>query len=265
MKNKKILTIIPIVLSVLITIGAVVATIWLVGSLIGRMTPAVGETESYDFGADFLPSSLEIEVGGAEIRIEQGDKFLVESNLKYLEVTNRVEGVLVREKKHPSSDYEGAFLTIYIPEGVSFGELDITTGAGTLYAKSLSAEVIDFELGAGEVIIDSLVATREASIEGGAGKVTIGGGSLRDLDLAMGVGELDLTTEIVGEGELALGVGQATLRLIGDPDSYTLKMNKGIGDITYNGSSVGVNQIIGIGATEVKIDGGIGSITIFTE
>ena len=28
---------------------------------------------------------------------------------------------------------------------------------------------------------------------------------------------------------------------------------------------IGVNQIIGIGATEVKIDGGIGSITIFTE
>lgn len=265
MKNKKALTVVSIVLSVLITIGAVFATIWLMGSIIGRMTSAVGETESYDFGADFVPSSLEIEVGGAEIRIEQGDKFLVESNLKYLEVTDRVGGVLVKEKKHWSSDYEGAFLTVYIPDGISFGELDITTGAGTFYARSLSAEVIDFEFGAGEVIIDSLVATREANIEGGAGKVTVGGGSLRNLELGMGVGELDLTTQILGEGELDLGIGHVTIHLTGDPDEYALNMNKGIGDVTFNGEEISGGKTVGSGPVFVEINGGIGSITIFTE
>ncbi len=259
-KNNKIWLSVAIAVAIIV----VVAT---VGLIIGvdSMGSAVGEEQNYEFGEDFLPTDLEIEIGGADVRIEQGEKFLVKSNLKYLNVRSFEGKATIKERTHSHSDYENAFLTIYLPEGVSLTELQIKTGAGRFYAESLSAEVVDLEFGAGEVTIDKLVATKDANIEGGAGKITIGDGSLRNLELVMGVGELALTTEIVGEGELVLGVGQTTLNILGLSDSYTFKMTKGIGDMTFNGSSVGQSTVIGNGTTEVEIVGGIGSISLITE
>lgn len=93
------------------------------------------------------------------------------------------------------------------------------------------------------------------------GRRSSGGGSLRDLQLDMGAGELSLTGVIVGEGELNLGVGQVRLNLLGGFDKYTVEMNKGIGDLIFNGESIN-GRTVGNGATEIEINGGIGSITV---
>ena len=78
----------------------------------------------------------------------------------------------------------------------------------------------------------------------------------------MGVGELNLTSAIVGYGELDLGVGEANVTLIGSRDGYTVDLNKGIGDIRLDGDSVSGGRI-GSGENRVEINGGVGSINLF--
>ena len=80
---------------------------------------------------------------------------------------------LTKNKLFGGGSYENAVLTIYVPVGTVFENVNITTGAGRLTVDNLSAETIDFELGAGEVSIGSLVATKSADIEGGAGRITV--------------------------------------------------------------------------------------------
>lgn len=235
-------------------------------AFMGENGSVVGETKNYEYGEDFIPTDLTLEINAARIIIERGEKFFITSNLKYLEVTESEGAVIAKEQgDRTGRDTNEAFFTLYLPEGVRLDTLTVKIGAADLKADILSAGSVVITVGAGSVTIDSLTATSDAKIEGGAGKVTVGSGSLNELEANMGTGELTLTAEIVGSGELELGVGKATLNLKGDPDGYTVEMTKGLGSITYNGKSIDGNRTVGIGDTEVKINGGVGSIIVNTD
>ncbi len=227
----------------------------------GRMVSVVGEEWSYEPESFTDIKSLEIELGAGEIKFLKGEKFLVVSNITDIDISGGVRTV-IKEKKRLASDYKGAFFTVYIPEGLSLIELEITTGAGVFYADKLSAEVIDFDFGAGEAVIDELTADKSADIDAGAGDVTIGGGRLHNLQLSMGVGELCLSAEISGEGEVDLGVGEANITLLGGESAYTVEMNKGVGSITLNGENVSGNRTVGTGDNHIEINGGVGEINV---
>lgn len=240
---------------------ALIACVSLIGGLVGFGGSVVGEDKFYEVEGEIL--SLEVEIGAADFRIEKGESFSVESNLKRLTFRQSGNRLVLREKNTlGNKNYNGAFLTIYIPEGTVFSEIDITTGAGRFTADVLSAERLDLEFGAGEVNIGELNASHEADIEGGAGQITIGGGSLNNLSFEMGVGELSLTSSLRGNSELELGVGEARITLTGSRDDYTVELNKGIGDIRFDGESLSTGKTMGIGQNKVEINGGIGSIFV---
>ena len=220
---------------------------------------ATGESKTYQIDGEVL--NLEVEIGAADFSIKVGEKFSVESNLKRLTVRQRGDNLVVKESTFGHKNYNNAFLIIYIPEGTQFGDVEISTGAGKFTADLLFARSLSLEFGAGEVNIGELVATREAEIESGAGQLTIGGGAINNLQLEMGMGKLNLTAEI-GDGELNLGVGEANITLLGDRAGYTLELNKGIGDLTFDGESLSGGRTVGSGASFVEINGGIGAINV---
>ena len=239
--------------------AALICILIIVG-LISNGGAVVGENKTYEVTGEVR--TLDVDISAADFCIRKGDSFSVESNLERLTFRQRGSRLILTEKSRGNKDYDGAFLTIYIPDGTVFDEINISTGAGRFTADLLSAQRIDLDFGAGEVNIGELNATREAEIDGGAGEITIGGGSLTDLQLDMGVGALYLTTAMVGEGELNLGIGEAKLVLLGNRDDYTVELNKGIGDIRFDGESLPTGRTIGNGQNDVEINGGIGSIEV---
>lgn len=247
----------------LMYVGVGLALILCVVSLIsglGSGSSAVGEDRTYEVEGEVL--SLEVEIGAADFRIEKGEEFFVESNLKRLTFRQIGDKLVLRESSFGNKKYNGAYLTIYIPDGTVFDEIDITTGAGKFAAETLLAEKVSLELGAGEVNIGELIATREAKIEGGAGAITIDGGSLKNPSFEMGVGEFRLITAIIGEGKFDLGIGEANMTLIGGRENYTVEINKGIGDISFDGDSIPGGKTIGNGQNHIEINGGIGAIKV---
>lgn len=252
---------------------AIAFAIFLTVSILGGVLGAVGlfgglfsgdavleEMKTYSVGAEV--HNLDIEINAADLYIKEGKAFSVESNLKHLKVEEKGGLLTIQETKILSGTYNGAVLTVYIPAGTVFDNVNFTTGAGRLTVGSLAAGTLDFELGAGDVSIDTLIATKSADIEGGAGRITISGGSLEDLELEMGVGQLNLTSALTGNCKMELGVGESNLTLIGNKNDYKLDLEKGLGSISVDGKAVSDFGSSGSGTNKVEINGGIGAINV---
>lgn len=218
------------------------------------------DIKTYALSSDIR--DLEVKINAADFTIEQGESFSVESNLKHLTVEDKNGVLTITETKGFGNTYTGAVLTLYIPEDTVFEKANITTGAGRLTVDHLSADAMNFELGAGEVVIDTLIATSYVDIDGGLGKITISGGTLHNLDLDMGVGQLNLTSALTGESDFELGVGESNITVIGNKDDYKLDIEKGIGNITVDGTSVSNIKGQGNGKNSIEVSGGIGAINL---
>ncbi len=225
-----------------------------------NQTAVLDEVKTYEITADI--HSLNIQINAADFKIKSGDKFLIESNLKYLSVSDK-DGVLSAfDEAKSNSNYSNAFLTLYVPNGTVFDEAIITTGAAKLTADILSASSIKLALGAGDVHFNILDASLKATINGGAGQITINSGNLNNLALNVGVGELNLTAAVLGDSKLEFGIGESNVTLIGSKNDYKVDIEKGVGNITVDGTNVTDFGSSGNGQNYIKINGGVGSINL---
>ena len=82
-------------------------------------TAVSDETKTYTLTSDIR--ALEIRIDAADFKSEQAEAFAVQSNLKYLSVTEQ-NGVLTIVDNAPNtSNYTDAALTLYVPAGTVFG------------------------------------------------------------------------------------------------------------------------------------------------
>lgn len=240
-------------------IGGILSAAGLLGGLAAGDAVS-GDVKTYSVTSDIR--NLDIRINAADLYIKEGDAFSVESNLKHLDVEEKGGVLTIEETKKFGGTYNSATLTIYVPAGTVFDNINLTTGAGRLTVESLTSGMIDFELGAGDVSITSLIATKSADIEGGAGRITISGGVLKDLDLEMGVGQMNLTSSLTGDCQLDLGIGESNITLMGNKEDYRLDLEKGIGSIFVDGKNVTDYGSSGNGTNRVEINGGIGAIHV---
>ena len=240
-------------------IGGLLSTVGIFGGLFSG-DAVLEDVKTYSVSAEI--HNLDIEINAADLYIKEGDAFSVESNLKHLKVEENSGLLTIQETKKFTGTYNGAVLTVYVPAGTVFDNVNLTTGAGRLTIGNLSSGTLDFELGAGDVSVDSLVATKSADIEGGAGRITIVGGALKDLDLDMGVGQLNLTSALTGNCQLDLDVGESNITLLGSKEDYKLDLEKGLGNISVDGVNVSDYGSSGNGTNKVEINGGVGSINV---
>lgn len=220
----------------------------------------LNETKTYEVSENI--HSLDIQINAADFQIEYADRFSVESNLKYLSVSERNGVLTIADEARGNCEYTDAVLILYVPNHTVFDDVEITTGAAKLTADILSANTLELKLGAGDVEFGSLQITSDADIEGGAGKITIAGGQIQDLSLEMGAGELNLCAALLGNSELFFGVGKSDITLIGSPDDYKVEAEKGIGSICVDGKDVSDFRSSGSGQNRIEIEGGIGAIDI---
>lgn len=240
-------------------IGGILSMFGLFGGFFGG-DAVTEDIKTYSVSADI--KSLEIKINAADFTIKQGESFSFESNLKHLTVEDKNGVLTIKETKKYSKTNTGAVLTLYVPADTVFDRADIITGAGRFTVDQLSARTMKFELGAGEVTIDTLIATTAIDIDGGAGRITISGGALHNLDLDMGVGQLNLTSALIGDSDFDLGIGESNITVIGNKDNYKLDIEKGIGNITIDGTSVSNIKEYGNGNNIIEVSGGIGAINL---
>ena len=201
------------------------------------------EMTSTSFENSYI-TNLDIEIAFTNLTIKTGETFKVETdnnNIKFEQENQKLE---IKEKnKKWFSNYEEKDLILYLP-------------------KDLELEKVHIELGAGETEIQDLIVSKECEIEGGAGKLSVSGGTINGLDLDLGVGEVNLQTVLTGKNEINAGVGNLNIDLQGDATSYKIQADKGIGNIKINGDEIFRGETIGNGENYIEVNGGIGNIDI---
>lgn len=222
---------------------------------------AVGEMKTYTVSGDI--QELKLDINATQLVITEGDVFSVQSNNKYLKVSEQGNLLEITEtERHYTNTSNKIRLEICIPTGTTFKKVDIVTGAGQVNVDRLAAEDLYLELGAGQVQIETLEATRSSEINGGAGQVIVNDGTLHNLDLDMGVGELRIKSALTGDCDLDMGVGATYLNLVGSIDDYRIELDKGVGAATLEGESLSDGAVRGSGENTIDIDGGVGEIRI---
>lgn len=253
-----------IVLAVILIVNIAVWGLKTVGLIFGLTSSGIyDEAKVYEFEPEHI-ENLEIFVAAAKLtmRADPCDKIIVRSNIKNLTVKENGDTLKVKEKQGLITvTHSDAFVEIIYPIGLTFDKADITSGAGKLEISSLTVKEFDLELGAGDTSIDQLTVTKEAEIVGGAGNLSFTRTEITDLDLEMGVGRLNFSVILNGKNQISLGIGEAILDFYDDSERYYFDVEKGIGEIEYHGTDDGnfkrENQ-----ETSVKIEGGIGKITV---
>lgn len=206
---------------------------------------------------------LDIDIDISKLIIQTGNSLKAETNNKYIKSKQENNKLYIEEKNHNLSlKNNNSELIITIPENTELDYVNIETGAGEVEIEEINTKKLDLDLGAGKVTINNLNITKEANIDGGAGEFNILSGSINNLDLDIGVGKFTLSTSLTGNNYIDAGVGAVDIELIGTLEDYTIKSNKGIGQIKIAGENINDNNIIGTGANILEIEGGIGQISI---
>lgn len=197
------------------------------------------------------------------ITIEEGSEFKVET----IDVDNSFKcnyknGILkIEESKLWIGNNKNGKIIITVPDDVVLEELSINTGAGKFVIDGIEAKEFDIDHGAGLLEITNSYF-RNSDIDGGAGVIKVTNAILNDLDLDSGVGKVELMANITGNSEISCGVGEVDVTLLGNEEDYSIRIDKGIGNIKINGI-IGENGVVyGNGINKLDIDGGIGNINI---
>ena len=242
-------------------IGGILGAVGLVGLIVDGDAVAE-EMQTYTVSSEF--SGIRLVIGAADVTIRNGDVIALESNIQNLSVDekNGVLKVVENGRRGWRSQDNEATLLLTLPEEYELDSAAITTGAGRLTIDRLNAKSVSLELGAGEVTIRRLNALSQAEIEGGAGTVSINGGTIHNLDADMGIGELTMAAELRGRNEINCGVGKLNLALVDSMENYRIDLDKSIGRATVNNTELRDGETFGTGENTVSIDGGVGEIAV---
>lgn len=208
-------------------------------------------------------NSLDIDVAFTNLIIKSGESLKIETNNENINYQQNDLNLQIKEKTHNwfFKNNKGD-LILYIPDGLEFEKVKINAGAGKIQIENINTKKLSLELGTGETTIEKLNVVDNCKIESGAGKVDIYSGKINNLNLDIGIGKFKLTSSIIGNSKINAGIGSLELNIQGNKEDYKIKADKGIGTIKIDGRIVEDNYVYGDGENEIKIEGGIGSITV---
>lgn len=206
---------------------------------------------------------LNIYVGAADLEVKEGDYLYVESDNDAIKIKENNSVLTITEVKRPYDLNKTKKVTVYVPSSMTFESINIETGAGLVDISSLKAEEFNLELGAGVARLSDITSTYSTDIDGGAGELKIEECDFANLELDIGVGECTASFRLKGESDVHCGVSSTTLTLYEyDENDYTVKVDKGIGDVVVDGVSAKDNDVIGTGASIVDISCGVGEVDV---
>ena len=163
------------------------------------------------------------------------------------------------------SDSQKPHLTVTIPEGTAFKEVDLDFGASDTRIDTLKTGRLKVDMGVGRVEMKSITADN-AKFNNGAGEVVLSDMKINDMDMECGVGKVSFEGSLKGKNKIEGGVGETTLAINGKASDFDIKGEPGIGELTVDGSRYTEDRFRNSGApNSLDISGGVGSLRIIFE
>lgn len=229
-----------------------------------QMITGLENVEKVDVTQEFEElSKLDLEINSSNLIIKtEGDKFKVETSqiLESTHIENKNGTLKIKDTKKLAFSKDSK-IVIYIPNNIEIDEIKLEMGAGKVEIDNIISNKVDFNFGTGSVNINKLTSN-DTDIECGAGNVIIKNADLSNVNIDTGVGKLLYSGFMKGKSEINCGIGKMDISLEGGSETYKIDVEKGIGDISINGTEVANRSVTGNGENRIEIDGGIGNIEI---
>lgn len=257
---QRIIKALSLALAFALAFGIIVSVLFWIG-VIFMDNGILDESIVYDFDGARI---ADIDVGAASLKVIVGERLSVSTNIADLSVSERDGTLSIKQNRHKFFNRSGKAgdIIVTIPAECVFDKFCLDAGAGDVSIEKLSCDSAIINLGAGKTVISGACVSEYAKIDAGAGELDILGGELNNLKLDLGVGQCNISSAISGNSSVSCGIGQANIHIIGDPKSYTVTISTGIGQASFNGSTVLGNRVFGNGENEIHVDGGIGEIKL---
>lgn len=156
-------------------------------------------------------------------------------------------------------------ITLRIPKGMGFDEIDLEIGAGSMDICNLKARELDANVGAGELIIDKAEIT-SFSAEIGAGQLSACEMYVWEADVEVGLGSLSYVGAIEQELDAQCGMGNMDFQLKGNEKDHNYEIECSAGSIQLNGweiSAMAAEKYVNNGAASTfELSANMGNITL---
>lgn len=204
--------------------------------------------------------NLTLNFGAAEIVMIPGKKYCIETRGITEDLINcylSTDGTLIVNNTKRinmnfwSHDRRRARIVprilVTIPEEAMVDTLRVRIGAGSIVAKdiSLNCDISEFDVGAGNMVLKSINASRAK--------------------FQCGMGNLSYYGKVTKAADVDCGMGNVSLALKGDPSSCSYDAKVGLGDFKFNKEKkAGVGQVdcLERKATHFSVNCGMGSVNI---
>ena len=247
-----------------IKIGAIALAVFIILIIINAILLIFGIIGGFNRGTkDFTErytniNNIEIDVNASSINIVKGDSFLVEAKgvSDNFRVNNKRNTLEIEEDAFWFFNNNSGEITIYVPSDLN--KLVIDGGSGEILIEDITTNKLELDLGAGLININNSTFNN-SDIDGGVGVLNANNTTFTNLSLDSGVGEVNISGNIYGNSEIDGGIGEINLNLTNE-SLYRFIVDKGLGDITVNGTSI--SGTYGNGENVIDIDNGIGAVNI---
>lgn len=233
------------------------------------------EVQKGSLQAQFLESeveSLDIDIRYGEVLISDSESGQIEINIdaprrNSYQCKNDNGTLTLKDKTSRTWRNNKVRVTIAIPEGKTFEQVELVTNAGTIdIAHHLAANELDLELDAGEMTAENLVAADEFSANVGAGRMAVTQFQAGSMDVECGLGEVEICGSVAQDADIKCGMGFISLMLDAKEDDYDYEVSCGLGSVSVNGehfSSLSTDKGIDHHAgRKVRLDCGMGEISV---
>lgn len=230
-----------------------------------------GDVDRFCPGEDIR--KLELELGGCTVcfvssesqylSLEADNAYKFQSYLKGNTLHVKAEGKSMAMENWMES--ESCNITLYVPEGYVFDEVELNLGAGYVQLGDLYAQKASLEVGAGEIDIHyAEVPKMDISI--GAGSVMVTEMEVNELEAEVGMGSFQAEGEISHKADIQCSMGYVELYLRGEESDFNYEVEGAMGYIEIGGMDFGSfsqERKIDNGASKsIEVECSMGSICI---
>ena len=231
-----------------------------------------GNHENMQVASSFDIRKLDLELagGGCEISESSDEYFHIYSeNAKEFQYYVEHETLYIKGFDHISYDIhpdDYNYIYLEIPKDFVFEDIKVELGAGIIEADSFQASnIIEMEIGAGEMIVDSLSANTFTA-EIGAGNAEIRNATVKDSNLQIGLGNMTYSGLITRNLTAECGMGNLGLYLDDAYENHNYIVELVMGNMTLHQKSftaVACSDNIQNGANSTyDLECGMGNMTI---
>lgn len=210
---------------------------------------------------------LEIEVGGALVRIETSDNgeiyFASEQAVKY-QCYVQGDTLFLKSEGEFRVGKDNNEIVLYVPRDVAYREISVELGAGSVeFGGKIEARSLHVEVGAGKLTV-AAADVDDLQVEIGAGMAQLSGVQAQSADLEVGMGQMIFEGNVIGNMSAECAMGSMEFAIEGSEEAHNYDVSCAMGSIKVGSSSysgMGNEQYINYGAEALyKLECSMGEI-----